>query len=183
MVSTRAHTGRNATILYVDTRCGTLRRIGDSLTRAGYDVIEAASFEDAKHAIMSRPLALLVSHLRLAAFNGLHLVHLGRLVQPDLQAIVISTEADAVLQDEAHRIGATLIVEPVHTPTLVSAIARCIDPQATAESDAPRVERRERERRRQRIPDFSPDRRIADRRAVVAVVARPWNGLTEERPH
>src|SRR5262245_57492946 len=122
------HEDRSDTILLVDTRYAILRRIGDALTRAGYHVIQAATFEDAKHALMSKPLALLVSHLRLAAFNGLHLVHLGRLLHPAIGAIIISSGADLVLQDEAHRIGATLLVEPLHTTTLLATIAQIMEP-------------------------------------------------------
>jgi sigma-B regulation protein RsbU (phosphoserine phosphatase) len=129
--------GTTATILLVDTRYAALRRTAESLRRAGYDVIEAASFDDAKRVLAVRRPALLISHLRLAAFNGLHLVHLGRLAQPDLNAIIISSGADAALQVEAERVGASLLVEPVPTSALHSLIGRMFAPEISSLGNHP----------------------------------------------
>jgi DNA-binding NtrC family response regulator len=135
MPDTGSEPGRG-TILLVDTRVAALRRTGDLLRRVGHDLIEAASFDDAKRLLAARRPALVISSLRLAAFNGLHLVHLGRLAQPDINAIIISSGADAVLQREAERVGASLLVEPVPTPAFLSLIARMVVPAVTlAEGD------------------------------------------------
>jgi len=115
-------------ILVVDTRVAALRRTGELLRRAGHDVIEACSFVDGKRLLATRRPALVVSSLRLAAFNGLHLVHLGRLAQPDLNAIIVAPAADAVLQAEAEQVGASLLVEPVPTAALLSLISRKMAP-------------------------------------------------------
>jgi DNA-binding NtrC family response regulator len=110
-------------ILLVDTRSANLRRLSDTLQRAGHLVTEAASFDEAKHALMMHPPRALVTALRLGAFNGLHLVHLGRLEHPDLQAIILSTERDIHLHDEVHVTGATLLIEPLHVPTLLELLS------------------------------------------------------------
>jgi DNA-binding NtrC family response regulator len=124
----------------------------------GHDVIDAGSFDDAKRLLAARRPALIISSLRLAAFNGLHLVHLGRLAQPDLGAIILSAGADEVLRAEAERVGASLLVEPVPTATLLSHIAQMIETGS---------ERRQSDRRRVSLSGFAPDRRLGERRAAV----------------
>jgi len=159
-----AHPVRSS-ILLVDTRAANLRRLSDTLQRAGHRVIEAASFEDAKQALAVHEPDVLISALRLAAFNGLHLIHLGRLSNPNLNAIILSTERDSSLHDEVHLIGATLLIEPVHTAMLLDLLAA--RREGTGWDDAVVtvvVERRHGERRQSPSSDHSPERRIGDRR-------------------
>jgi len=120
-------------VLLVDTRCATLRRLGDGLHRVGHTVIEADSFFAAKHSLATHHPAVIVTNVRLGAFNGLHLVHLARAVRPDLCAIVIDSTADALLQDEADRVGATYLIEPVHAPALIRIIATVLGRDAKAQ--------------------------------------------------
>jgi DNA-binding NtrC family response regulator len=110
-------------ILLVDTRTVPLRRLSETLQRAGHHVIPAASFDEAKRALAVYEPAVLISALRLAAFNGIHLVHLGRLANPRMPAIILSSERDATLHEEVHRVGATLLIEPVQTPMLLSLLS------------------------------------------------------------
>jgi DNA-binding NtrC family response regulator len=148
-------------ILLVDTRLANLRRLSDTLQRAGHRVIEAPSFDDAKHALAIHEPDVLITALRLAAFNGLHLVHLGRLSNPDLNAIILSTERDAALHDEVHLVGATLLIEPLHLPTVLTLLEpRTRD--ATWDVRVP-VERRQADRRHAQI-GHTPDRRVGERR-------------------
>jgi DNA-binding NtrC family response regulator len=174
----------HSTILLVDTRFPALRRTGDLLRRAGYDVIEASSFEEGKRLLAARRPPMLISNLRLAAFNGLHLVHLGRLTQPELTAIIISAGADAALQAEAERAGASLLVEPVPITALLSLISRVLEPEADRrviaggfttgpDRGVPHVERRRADRRCLVISDFAPDRRAYERRAMVGTELEP----------
>ena len=151
-------------ILLVDTRSAVLRRLSEMLNRGGYDVVLAASFEDAKRALMFHQPWLIISNLRLAAFNGLHLVHLGRLADPDLRAIVIASGNDMLLQGEAEEMGATVMAEPLHSGELLSEVARLIAPAEVF------VERRKGERRQIIIAGYTPERRVADRRAAAAAV-------------
>lgn len=158
------------TILLVDTRIAALRRTSDLLRRAGHHVIEAGSFDDAKRALGTRAPALVISGLRLAAFNGLHLVHLARLNRPETNAIIISGGADAVLQSEAERVGASLLVEPVPPSDLLSLIERMLEADVPTGTDVFPIERRHSERRQVADPpDAAFDRRVADRRVGVAV--------------
>jgi len=158
------------TILLVDTRIAALRRTSDLLRRAGHHVIEAASFDDAKKALWTRAPALVISSLRLAAFNGLHLVHLARLNRPEMSAIIMSGGADAVLQSEAERVGASLLVEPVPPSDLLSLIDRMFEADTSRDADPLSTERRHSDRRRASASvDVAFDRRVADRRVAVPV--------------
>jgi len=64
------------------------------------------SFETARARLYSAPFDLLVTNIRLGAYNGLHLVYLGSTIQPTPHAIVYSDERDAGLAREVHRAGA-----------------------------------------------------------------------------
>jgi len=163
-----AQTGR---ILLVDTNGVRLRRFSDALERAGFPVIPASSFEEAKQALTSEHPAMVITYLRLAAFNGLHIVHLGRLMQPNLAAVIVGSAADVVLQNDAHRIGATFLLEPVHSATLVSLASQCITPFQRADDaiETPARERRVADRRQFFAAGFAPERRLADRRLASIV--------------
>jgi DNA-binding NtrC family response regulator len=151
----------------VDTRVAVLRRTSDLLRRAGYDVIEAGTFAEAKRILATRSPFLVISGLRLAAFNGLHLVHLARLTQPDMNAIIISGSSDAVLQSEAERVGASLFVEPVPPSGLLALILQMFEADL-AKAEGPIAERR-RSDRRGLAADVATDRRIGERRVGVTV--------------
>ena len=157
MPQTPEKTGHD-TILLVDTRLAALRRTGELLRRVGHHVIETGSFQDAKCALAVESPQLVISSLRLGPFNGLHLVHLGRLADPGLAAIIISPTGDTVLQTEADRIGATLLVEPVPTASLLALIAKLMP-------SGSQTERRAGDRRSVCNSGFAPERRVDDRRA------------------
>jgi DNA-binding NtrC family response regulator len=160
-------------ILVVDTRVSALRRVADSIRRAGYDVIEAASFGEAKRSLSARRPALVISSLRLAAFNGLHLVHLGRLAQPKLGAIIFSSGADAMLEAEAECVGASILQEPVPTASLLSLIDRILDLDLVGPHDDARlIDRRSSERRCQVEMAFVPERRVVERRAPTSTLPK-----------
>ena len=157
MPQTPEKTGHD-TILLVDTHLAALRRTGELLRRVGHHVIETGSFQDAKSALAVQSPQLVISSLRLGPFNGLHLVHLGRLADPGLAAIIISPTGDAVLQTEADQVGALLVVEPVPTASLLALIAKLMPGSS-------QIERRAGDRRGVCISGFAPDRRLDDRRA------------------
>jgi len=160
-------------ILLVDTRIAALRRAADVIRRAGYFVIEAASFDEAKRVLMARRPALLISSLRLAAYNGLHLVHLGRLMLSTLGAIIIASGADPMLQAEAERVGASILQEPVPTGALLALIGRMLDAYPAELPSAPVVvERRIADRRGREEMTFVAERRIGDRRIAAGPLTK-----------
>jgi hypothetical protein len=79
-------------------------------------------FDAARHELNVRPPHLLVTELKLGAFNGLHLALRARTQCPRVQAIVIG-EADCVLQAEALRHDASYVVEPFEEGKFMDTVA------------------------------------------------------------
>jgi FixJ family two-component response regulator len=67
---------------------------------------------------------LLITELRLGAFNGLHLVVLARSSQPAMATIVLTGVPDPVLETEAKRLGAVYLVNPVKPAELLTVVSR-----------------------------------------------------------
>ncbi len=157
-------------ILVVGTSRHASRTIEDVLSRAGYLTSDAASFEEAKHLLATERPALVITELRLAEFNGLHIFLRGRLDTPDMAGIIISPVADSILAAEARRMGATFLVEPVEPPALLEAVSRSLAPRMITAVDVvgPSGERRVWERRQTITIGFSPERRMTDRRRAAA---------------
>ncbi len=103
--------------------------IGETLlawfNTAGYDVALAQSFESAK-ARLDHRVDLLVSEIKLAEYNGLHLAL--RAQARHIAAIVIGVR-DPVLERDAEQIGVIYVREEVGCDELLAladmAIARC----------------------------------------------------------
>lgn len=89
------------------------------LTSAGYLVVCASQFEDAKRRLTFAPPDLLVTTIKLGANNGLHLVLRAHADNPTLPAIVIDEQWDPVLETEAKKLGAEYLVGPRSRDTLV----------------------------------------------------------------
>ena len=90
------------------------------LREAGYDVTQAATFEAARKILLSRDdhVDLLVTGLRLSAYNGLHLVSYTQSFCADTAAIVVDGAADPLNELEAHRVGAAYLAAPVEAEQL-----------------------------------------------------------------
>ena len=141
-------------------------------TSLGFEATVAATFQEGVERLRLSPL-LLVTDIRLAEYNGLHVVLRGKSVKPDLAAIVTSSVADPVLQSEAEHLGATFVLKPVSAEELRAAICRTLlrSPQAPADPVRPPFERRSGERRRSTAAEYvQPDRRTLDRRRDIAVL-------------
>src|SRR5262245_7473596 len=91
----------------------------------GFRVTVADSFQEALERLRVPP-ALLIAHIRLGEYNGLHLVLRGKAAKRDLAAIVTSGVADQVLQTEAEQLGATFVLKPTTTQEFNAAICRTL---------------------------------------------------------
>jgi DNA-binding response OmpR family regulator len=111
-------------VLVVDLQPLVLARIVEPLRAAGYDVIGATSFEDAKQRIAVRAPNLLISASRLGLFNGLHLIVRGRLDHPEMAAILTASAKDPVLEAEASTYGASCVVSPQTPAEVVALVTR-----------------------------------------------------------
>lgn len=94
---------------------------------AGFRVVSASSFDEAKRLIETDPPDVLVTELKLGPDNGLHLVLRSRLAHPHISAIVMSHFADAGLAEEAARQNAIFLVRPFGGSELLHAVNRALD--------------------------------------------------------
>ena len=123
----------------------------------------ADGFAAAKVALMTNPPDLLITPLRLGAFNGLHLVLRGKTSRPDMAAVVLSEASDGALRREAEALGATFIVLPVAPQQLQAAIMRVLLGRSEEGPVQPPYERRVAVRRGHAI-EVAAERRVKDRR-------------------
>lgn len=82
------------------------------LSSIGHHARLVSDFLCAKHEVDAHPPQLLITQLKLGAFNGLHLVARARGRGLSSRAIVIG-EADTVLADEARQLDAHYVVAPL----------------------------------------------------------------------
>jgi DNA-binding NtrC family response regulator len=99
-------------VLVVDDDRSLLRMIEQMLTAGGYAVELCSSFEAAKHRLTRSPPDVLLTDVRLGAFNGLQLVILARDLSPSTTSIVMSAYDDAVLRKETVHCGASYLQKP-----------------------------------------------------------------------
>jgi DNA-binding response OmpR family regulator len=119
------------TVLIVDTRSGAAARIGKILSEAGYVVTIASSFQDAKQELDRMPPDVLITDVRLGAYNGLHLVVRTRARSPTTAAIVTHGTHDPVLEAEATSQQAIYLVRPLAPRRLLRIVGRLLEWRTT----------------------------------------------------
>lgn len=107
------------------------RIVVGSLSSAGYDVALATDFTSAKDALDSTPPDLLISEVRLGAYNGLHLAIRASAQTTRTQAIVIGPP-DNVLEDEARRQHVLYLSPPLDPSALLSHVSRLLQERKSA---------------------------------------------------
>src|SRR4051812_38068310 len=81
---------RGRQVLLVDDDPALLRLVSQWLTGGGFSVIACDSFEDARRELSLHPPDVLLTDLRLGAFNGLQLVILAAEQNPQPLTVVMS---------------------------------------------------------------------------------------------
>jgi DNA-binding response OmpR family regulator len=154
--------------LVVDPDARDMVLLASTLTAGGFSVTVTPSFQDAKTLLMKGPPTLLVTELRLGAYNGLQLALRGRQLQPQMAILVTSSMVDAVLHREAELLGATIVLKPLDAREFLAAVQRtALRParsDGTFDPIRPPFERREADRRQSRTDLFMPNRRHGERR-------------------
>jgi ActR/RegA family two-component response regulator len=102
-----------ASVLLVDDDVELLQVMSRFLSESGFNVVSSSTFEEAKREIAALRPDIVVTDVRLGAFNGLQLVLMARDVRPDVRLVVFSGFDDPVLKEEARRLGARYLVKPV----------------------------------------------------------------------
>jgi CheY-like chemotaxis protein len=110
-------------ILVVDEDADARTEIVDLLSQAGYQVTSVGSFQEAIKVLSTDPPDLLITEVRLGAFNGLHLVIRNRESRPEMAAIILTSLKDAVLEAEAQRLSATYLVKPADQTALLGIVS------------------------------------------------------------
>jgi DNA-binding response OmpR family regulator len=113
-------------VLLVDDDHALLRLVSQWLTVGGFSVVACDSFEDARRELALHPPDVLLTDLRLGAFNGLQLVILANEQQPQPMTIVMSAFDDPTLRDEAERCGARYLMKPFSSQAVLSSIGSVI---------------------------------------------------------
>jgi DNA-binding NtrC family response regulator len=95
-----------------------------TLTSAGFTVHATDNYRDAVAILAARPPLVIVTEVRLAAFNGLQLAMRATAANPRVTVIVVSSCADTVIQHDAESVGVTFALKPIPERELMAAIYR-----------------------------------------------------------
>ena len=92
------------------------------LMTAGYNVVTASDFADARAQIRLREPGIVIADVRLGEFNGIQLGLLAREIRPDVRVVIISGFDDTVLRRDARDIGAAFLQKPLRAAALLVAV-------------------------------------------------------------
>jgi len=108
-------------ILIVDDDAATRESLAMLLEDAGYGVLTASTVPSALKIMADREPDLLITDIRLDAYNGLQLIAMA---PKRIPAIVVTGFADPSLEADARRMGADYLLKPVATSALRDLIAQ-----------------------------------------------------------
>jgi DNA-binding response OmpR family regulator len=114
---------RTQRVLVVDDEPALLEALKIAFTRAGRVVVSCRTFEDARAQLLSEPFDVMVTDVRLGAFNGLQLAVIARDKDREMGIIVFSGFDDPVLRAEAARLDASYVLKPVSSEHLLDLMA------------------------------------------------------------
>ena len=110
-------------VLIVDDEPALLDALRLALERAGREVVACRTFEDACEQLLTKAFDVLVTDVRLGAFNGIQLAVIARDKSPLMRIIVFSGFDDPVLKAEAASLGGTYLLKPITAESLLEHIA------------------------------------------------------------
>ena len=151
-------------------------RVVSALSRAGFSVTATDNYHEARNWLAAAPPLVLVTEIRLGAYNGLQLALRAEAAGARTTVVVTSAFPDPVLQRDADRVGVTFALKPLTEAALLAAVYRTAmrrpDANGALEPIRPPFERRSGERRIATSPvEF--ERRSADRRRdITGLLAR-----------
>jgi prevent-host-death family protein len=114
-----AYTVTGGRILVVDDEPSVLKSYAHSLTKAGFDVVQASDGADALHRIESDQFDLIFSDISMPKFNGFTLLRRLRLRAPDLPVVLMLDKPDNRATIKATELGAIQsLVKPIASDLL-----------------------------------------------------------------
>jgi DNA-binding response OmpR family regulator len=108
--------------LIVDDDRALLGLVREWLAGAGYTVVVCDRYETAKEQLTGGVPELLLTDVRLGAFNGLQLVILAKERVPQTVALVMSGFDHSALRKEALKCGASYLPKPVTREQVLAAV-------------------------------------------------------------
>jgi CheY-like chemotaxis protein len=114
----------NHRLLVVEPDSQAAAVVRDTLLSAGHGIVAVNSFEDAVRVLNDGGADLLITALRLGAFNGLHLVIRSRVLHPDVPTLVIADPTDR--SSDIDRLGVRFLAKPVDTIDLSTTVAELL---------------------------------------------------------
>jgi DNA-binding NtrC family response regulator len=114
--------GDSRRVLVVDDDPQLLRLVSQWLRDGGFNVTPCNSFNEAKQLLASAPPDVLVTDVRLGAFNGLQLVILVKEQHPTTRTVVMSAYDDPALRREADQCGASYLVKPFNSEAVLDLV-------------------------------------------------------------
>jgi DNA-binding response OmpR family regulator len=100
-------------IIVIDDDEVALSGMVELLRDAGHHVTGAETYEAAKRLLAINSYDLLITDVRLRAFNGLHLVMQSRTESPDMAIIIITGYNEPMMEIEASRYNAAFVRKPI----------------------------------------------------------------------
>ena len=122
--------GLSTSVLVVEVDPGERLHTSQVLESAGYRVQAVSSFPEAKQALATSPVKVLLAGVRLGAYNGIHLIVRSRVEHPEMVAILTNHLLDPVLKAEAERQGAVYFPRPWTDQALLEIVARLLEQDA-----------------------------------------------------
>jgi DNA-binding response OmpR family regulator len=157
----------DCSILVVEPALDEMLQLVMSLSRLGMHVTAAVSFAQAKQLLASNAPSIVLTALRLGAYNGLHLVLYGQALRQNQAALVAAADADRSMQSDVEGMGATFLVKPFDHRDLIGAMMQTVFRGPSPTPVRPPYERRSGDRRASSRPVIFDRRRGPDRRQVV----------------
>ncbi len=110
-------------VFVVDDDRQVLKYLTELLREAGYDTVTCERFTDAKTLLSTTRPDLLLTDIRLGAYNGLQLAIFAQSRHPGIPVVVLTGYEDPTLREQAASSGATFLVKPVRREELLAKIA------------------------------------------------------------
>lgn len=112
-------------VMIVDDSLVVRQQVGNTLTQAGFDVVQAVDGQDALEKLQSETVALVVCDVNMPRMNGLEFLEAVGREGKKLSVVMLTTEGQHSLIQRAKQSGAKgWIVKPFKSELLVAAVRR-----------------------------------------------------------
>lgn len=125
VIETSPNASVRSRVLVVDDEPALLEALKIALGRGPCAVTACRTFEEARQQLLSETFDVLITDVRLGAFNGIQLAVVARDRNPAMKIVVFSGYDDPVLRAEAGNLGATYLVKPISAEQLLNLIDDC----------------------------------------------------------